>query len=193
MSKARMGRNCQRQQISPHVVLDFTVAETKWVETAGIAQCHHMLHSQRFTTFASRWKYLRHISTTWVYYGQHIGPRISIFETEQQRRRESRSESMMGHISKKGSNSQFNQVWGAESLQNDFRDNNSSSSSQESPSYGSSTGDQSTSSWSAPGLFGQNNFSNLGSDSNRSTFGSLSSGGQQQQQQNTVENIWGQL
>ena len=182
MSKARMGRNCQRQQISPHVALDFTVAETIWVETAGIAQCHHMLHSQRFTTFASRWKYLRHVSTPWVYYGHHIEPRISIFETEEQRRRESKSEPKMG------SNSQFNQVWGAESLQNDFRDNNSSSSSQESPSYGSSTGDQSTSSWSAPGLFGQNNFSNLGSNNNRSTFGSLSSGGQQQ---NTVENIWG--
>merc|ERR1712037_1026347 len=97
---------------------------------------------------------------------------------------------MMGHISNTGYNSQFHQVWGAESLRNDFRDDSNSSSSNNSSSYyGVSTGSRST------GLFGSHNREasrasthNRRSSNNASIFDAgLSSGGQQ----NSVENIWG--
>ena len=114
----------------------------------------------------------------------------------------------MGHISNTGYNSQFHQVWGAESLRSDFRDNSNNSSSSNnnntssrhhSYNYGVSTS-QVTGSGSAR-LFVPNNASdyyspgsnNRGSTNNRtpsnnaSIFGGLSSGGQE----NSVENIWG--
>merc|ERR1712181_85278 len=46
--------------------------------------------------------------------------------------------SRMGHISNTGYNSQFHQVWGAESLRNDYRDNNNNNNSSSSSSSSSS-------------------------------------------------------
>merc|ERR1712047_5054 len=104
----------------------------------------------------------------------------------------------MGHLSNSGFSSQFNQVWGEESLRNDFSSSNNSDNSDNNNHQGNNgmSASQGTNSWPAR-LFGQTDASSIsqvfGSSSNKagsnasSMLGEVSSSGQG----NSVESIWG--
>merc|ERR1712004_787745 len=101
----------------------------------------------------------------------------------------------MGHLSNSGFSSQFNQVWGAESLRNDFSSSNNSNNNHH-QGNNRTLASQGTNSWPAR-PFGQTDASSssqvFGRSSNRtgsnasSMLGGVSSSGQA----NSVESIWG--
>ena len=101
----------------------------------------------------------------------------------------------MGHLSNSGFSSQFNQVWGEESLRNDFSSSNNSDNNNHQGNNRMSAS-QGTNSWPARS-FGQTDASSssqvFGRSSNRtgsnasSMLGGVSSSGQA----NSVESIWG--
>ena len=101
----------------------------------------------------------------------------------------------MGHLSNSGFSSQFNQVWGEESLRNDFSSSNNSDNNNHQGNNRISVS-QGTNSWPARS-FGQTDASSssqvFGRSSNRagsnasSMLGEVSSSGQG----NSVESIWG--
>merc|ERR1712004_11746 len=106
----------------------------------------------------------------------------------------------MGHLSNSGFSSQINQVWGAESLRNDFSSSNNSNNSDNNNNNHQGNNrmlaSQGTNSWTAR-LFGQTDVSIssqvFGRSSNRtgsnasSMLGGVSSSGQA----HSVESIWG--
>merc|ERR1712004_967546 len=104
----------------------------------------------------------------------------------------------MGHLSNSGFSSQINQVWGAESLRNDFISTNNSNNSDNNHDQGNNrtSASHGTNSWPAR-PFGQTEASNssqvFGRSSNRtganasSMLGGVSSSGQG----HSVESIWG--
>merc|ERR1712004_660645 len=103
----------------------------------------------------------------------------------------------MGHLSNSGFNSQFNQVWGEESLRNDFSSsNNSDNNNNHHQRNNRMSASQGTNSWPVRS-FGQSDASSssqvFGRSSNRtgpnasSMLGEVSSSGEG----NSVESIWG--
>merc|ERR1712047_147239 len=104
----------------------------------------------------------------------------------------------MGHLSNSGFSSQFNQVWGAESLRNDFSSSNNSNNSGNNNHQRNNrmSASQGTNSWPVRS-FGQSDASSssqvFGRSSNRtganasSMLGGVSSSGQA----HSVESIWG--